>query len=188
MAAAIVVPVTFLIPDMGDIGDWGYRLGLIGSAMLAGVIARPDGTGAHPSPLVRLAVFGVAGATVALVLTILPGQSAGVMFALVFLLAIPIALFYAYRMVPEPGRVVGYAFCLLPYFGAGVLWNLVLVNALPARAVLAGIPARWEDLVLHAYLAQLPPDVITLVVISYLVCAIDRGGTAEGPMTISASR
>ena len=187
-AAAALLPATLLVPELGNAGDWGFRAGLIVSAVLAGVIARPDDTGAHPVRAVRLTVFGAAGATAALVVMVVPRQSSGVLFALTFLLATSIAVFYAYRMVPEPGRVIGYAFCLLPYYAAGMVWNLMVASFLPATAALAGIPDRWQDILFHAYFAHLPTDLIAVVVVAYLVCALDRGGTSEGPMAIGASR
>jgi hypothetical protein len=189
-AAAMVgaVAVAALVPELGNVGDWGFRLGLIAAAMLAGVIARPDGNGAHPVRAVRLAVFGAAGATAGLVLIVIPRQSSGVLFALTFLLATSIAVFYAYRMVPEPGRVIGYAFCLLPYYAAGIAWNLIVARLLPARAALAGIPDDWDEILFHAYFAHLPSELIAVVVIAYLVCALDRGGSSSGPMAVGASR
>lgn len=188
VAAAMLILLGMLWPELGYPGDWGFHLGLIAAAFLSGKIARPDGNGAHPVRAVRLAVFGAAGATAGLVMMVVPRQSSGVLFALTFLLATSIAVFYAYRMVPEPGRVIGYAFCLLPYYGVGIAWNLALARFLPARAALAGIPDDWEEILFHAYFAHLPSELIAVVVISYLVCALDRGGTSGGPMAIGASR
>jgi len=188
VAAAVLILLTVIFPDLGNVGDWGFHVGLIASAFLAGKIARPDGNGAHPVTAVRLVVFGAAGATAGLVVMIVPRQSSGVLFALTFLLATAIAVFYAYRMVPEPGRVIGYAFCLLPYYGAGIAWNLAVAAFAPARAALAGIPDDWDEMLFHGYFAHLPSELIAVVVIAYLVCALDRGGTADGPMAISASR
>jgi len=187
-AAALMIPAGMLFAELNGPGEWGFRVGGILSAALAGVIATPDGNGAHPTRAVRLTVFGAAGATAALVFVIVPRQSSGVMFALTFLLATSIAVFYAYRMVPEPGRVVGYVFCLLPYYALGVGWNVIVSRWLPATAALAGIPDGWSDIVFHAYLAHMPSELIAVVVISYLVCALDRGGTAHGPMAIGAPR
>lgn len=188
ITAAAVIPLGLAVPELGDPVEWGYRVGVIVAAALAGIYATPDGNGAHPVGAIRMSVFGLAGATVALVMIVVPGQSAGVMFAFVFLLASVIAVFYAYRMVPEPGRVIGYAFCLIPYFGLGVGWTLIVAHWMPTTAALSGVPSAWDDIVFHAYLAQLPSQLIALVVISYLVCALDRGGTASGPMAIGASR
>lgn len=188
IAAAAVVPLGFALPELTDPVEWGYRIGVVAAAALAGIFATPDGNGAHPVRSVRMTVFGAAGATAALVTIVVPGQSSGVMFAFVFLLATVIAVFYAYRMVPEPGRVIGYAFCLIPYFVLGVGWNLIVARWMPTTAALSGVPSAWDDIVFHAYFAQLPSQLIALVVISYLVCALDRGGTASGPMAIGASR
>ncbi len=188
IAAAALIPAGAVAPSLDNPGEWGFRVGLIASAALAGVISTPDGNGAHPTRAIRLTVFGVAGLTAAVARVILPRQSSGAFFALTFLLAASIAVYYAYRMVPEPGRVVGYAFCLLPYYTAGLAWNAMVVRWLPARAVLAGIPGRWDELVFHGYLAHLPNELIAIVVIAYLVCALDRRGASHGPMAIGASR
>lgn len=185
---AVLVPAEMALLDRSGTSEWGFRLGLVVAAAVAGVVATPDGNGAHPRGAVRLAVFGAAGATAGLVVMIVPQQSSGVLFALTFLLATAIAVFYAYRMVPEPGRVVGYAFCLLPYYALGVAWNLLVARLAPATAALAGIPDDGGEILFHAYFARLPSELIAIVVISYLVCALDRGGTADGPMAIGASR
>lgn len=188
IAAAALISAGAVFAGLNNPADWGFRVGLIASAALAGVISTPDGSGAHPTRSIRLAVFGAAGLTAALARVIVPRQSSGAFFAAAFVLATVIAVYYAYRMVPEPGRVVGYAFCLLPYYTAGLAWNAMLVRWLPARAVLAGIPDRWDDIVFHGYLAHLPNELIAIVVISYLVCALDRSGATHGPMGIGASR
>lgn len=188
IAAAALISAGIVLGGLNNPGDWGFRVGLIASAALAGVICTPDGNGAHPRRPIRLAVFGAAGLTAALARVILPRQSSGAFFALTFLLATAIAVYYAYRMVPESGRVVGYAFCLLPYYAAGLAGSGIMVRWLPARAVLAGIPHRWDDIVFHGYLAHLPNELIAIVVISYLVCALDRSGASHGPMAIGAAR
>ena len=178
---------TSLVPA----GDWGFRAGLIAAAWTAGQVARPDSSGAHPAAKVRLAVFGAAGATAALAVRLIPqsipGQ-VGIYFALTFLFATASAVFFAYRLVPEPVRVIGYAFCLMPYYAAGVGFSWLLVVASPETAAASGIPNRLSDLVFHAYIAHLPPQLIAIVVIAYLVCAIDRREGQERPMVIGAPR
>jgi hypothetical protein len=188
IAAAALISAGAIFAGLNNPGDWGFRVGLIASAALAGVISTPDGNGAHPTRSIRLAVFGVAGLTAALARVIVPRQSSGAFFAVTVVLATVIVVYYVYRMVPEPGRVVGYAFCLLPYYTAGLAWNVIVARWLPARAVLAGIPDRWDDIVFHGYLAHLPNELIAIVVISYLVCALGRSGATHGPMAIGASR
>jgi len=188
IAGAALVGLGLFFPELDGPAEWGFRLGLVACAAIAGRVATPDGNGAHPSRFVHLAVFGAAGATIALVVVIVPRQSSGVMFALTFLMATSIGVFYAYRMVPEPGRVIGYAFCLLPYYALGVGWNLIVARWLPATAALAGIPAHWDDILFHAYFAHLPSELIAIVVIAYLVCVLDRSGADRGPMAIAAPR
>lgn len=185
-ACGLLLPETF--PGLDNAAEWGFRLGLVAAAGLAGVIATPDGNGAHPPRAARLAVFGAAGATAGLAVIVIPQQSSGVLFGAAFVLATTIAAFYAYRMVPEPGRVVGYLFCLLPYWALGLGWSLLVARTMPATAALAGIPERWHAVVFHAFLAHLPSELIAVVVISYLVCTLDRGGAARGPMAIGAPR
>jgi hypothetical protein len=192
LAAAALIPFGLLLPqafpELNSVGEWGFRVGLVAAAGLAGALATPDDSGARPSRMVRLAVFGAAGATAGLATIVVPRQSSGVLFGAAFVLATTIAAFYAYRMVPEPGRVVGYVFCLLPYWGLGLGWSLLVARTMPASAALAGIPERWHDVVFHAFLTRLPSELIAVVVISYLLCALDRGGTARGPMAVGASR
>jgi hypothetical protein len=188
IAAAALVPTGLFFPEVNSAAELGFRLGLIASAALAGIVATADHRGAHPPPWARFAVFGAAGASAALVLVILPGRSAGGGFALVFLLATTIAAFYAYRIVPEPGRVIGYVFCLLPYYVLGTGWDLLVARFMPATAALAGIPDGWDEVLLHAYFARLPSELISVVVVAYLVCALDRGDAATDPMAIGASR
>lgn len=179
LATVAMTPFGLLFPEtlpgLNNPGEWGFRLGLIAAAAVAGLIATPDGNGAHPRRAVRMAVFGAAGATAGLAVIVVPRQSSGVLFGAAFVLATTIAIFYAYRIVPEPGRVVGYAFCLVPYYTLGVGWSLLVARLLPATAALAGIPERWHEVLFHAFLAHLPSDMIAIVVIAYLVCALDRG-------------
>ena len=191
LSSAILAAAWFFVPAAAPVGDWGFRLGLIAAAWVAGQVATPDGNGAHPRALVRLSVFSAAGGTAALVFVIIPRSTSGqvgVYFALTFLLATAIAIFYAYRLVPEPGRVIGYAFCLMPYYAAGVAFGWLLVVASPATAAASGIPERLRDLVFHAYISHLPPELITIVVIAYLVCAVDRNEGDERPVVMDASR
>jgi len=191
LAGLALVPIAWVQPQIVNPAEWGFRVGLIATAALAGAIARPDGNGAHPRRAIRLAVFGIAGVTGALVFNVVPRITSGengVLFTLAFLMGTALASFYGYRMVPEPGRVIGYAFCLAPYYLAGVAWTALLSVFMPATAALAGIRSGWRETVFHAYLAHLPGDLIAVVVIAYLVCAIDRGGTASGPLAIGASR
>lgn len=188
VAAATLISAGAVFAGLNNPGDWGFRVGLIASAALAGVISTPDGNGAHPVRAIRLAVFGAAGLTAAVARIIVPRQSSGAFFAATLVLATVITVYYSYRMVPEPGRVVGYAFCLLPYYTAGMAWNAMMARWLPAQAVLAGVPDRWDELVFHGYLAHLPNELIAIVVISVLVCALDRRGAADGPMVIGAPR
>ena len=136
----------------------------------------------------RRTVFGAAGLTAGLAPAVANRMNYGALFAMVLVLGAAIAIFYAYRLVPEPGRVIGYAFCLLPYYGFGLAWAALMVRFLPAAAVMAGIPERWYALLFHGYFAHLPSELIALVVIAYLVCVIDRRGTATGPLAFGASR
>jgi hypothetical protein len=186
IAVAATTPLPFLLPERFGHDQHGFAAGLIAAAYLAGRICRPNERGAVPSRAVKLTVLGFAGASAALLMVVVPRATSGpvgVLFALTFLLGGAIAVFYAYRMVPEPGRVIGYAFCLIPYYAAGLAWSLALTRLLPAS-----VPQRWNDLLLHAYLSHLPVDLIALVVIAYLVCAVDRQGAAKGPLAIGASR
>ncbi len=191
LATAVWIPATIFSTGSANPGEWGFRVGLVVSAALAGVIASPNGNGARPQRAVRLTVFGVAGATAALVMIFvpqLPRGPMGVAFLLTFLLAPVFAIFYAYKMVPEPGRVVGYFFCLLPYYGAGVAGLALLATWSPNAAAIAGIADGWRDIVFRAYFSHLPGELMSLVVIAYLVCAIDREGADDEPLAIHTAR
>ncbi len=191
LATAVLIPTAIFSTGTTNPDEWGFRGGLVVSAALAGVIASPDGNGAHPLRAVRLTVFGVAGATAALVVVFVPqvpSGNIGILFLLTFLLAPVFAIFYAYKMVPEPGRVVGYFFCLLPYYAAGFAGLALLATWSPAAAAVAGIAGGGRDIVFHAYFSHLPGELMSLGVIAYLVCAIDREDAADEPLVIAASR
>lgn len=145
LTAAALLVIASSAPGTVSAGEWGFRIGVIITAGLAGLIARPDGNGAHPATAVRLTVFSVAGLSLALVPIIAPRMNYGSLFAMTFVLGTAIAVFYAYKLVPEPGRVIGYAFCLIPYYALGIGWTLFLTRWNPAAAVLAGVPGRWYE-------------------------------------------
>lgn len=191
LATAVWIPAAIFFTGSANPGEWGFRIGLVVSAALAGVIASPDGNGAHPQRAVRLTVFGIGGTSAALVMVFvpqLPRGSMGVVFLLTFLLAPVFAIYYAYKMVPEPGRVVGYFFCLLPYYGAGGAGLALLATWSPNVAAVARISDGWRDIVFRAYFSHLPGELMSLVVIAYLVCAIDHAGADDEPLAIRAAR
>ena len=168
-----------------------FRLGLILSALVAGVIAPANDNGASPPRAVWLTVFSVATGSALLVMVLVPRitkGTIGVYFALTFLLATAIAVFYAYKMVLEPGRVVGYFFCLLPYYIAGFVGNVILATWNPGTGTVASMPERWGEILFYSYFSHLPGELISLVVIAYVVCAVDRNGTMDGPFAIGKSR
>ena len=191
LATAIMIPVAFVSPATVNPGEWCFRLGLVFSAALAGSIASPDDNGARPVRAVWWTVFGVASVTTMLALIFIPQitkGTIGVYYALTFLLGTAIAVFYAYKMVPEPGRVVGYFFCLYPYYIAGFSGNVLLATWSSDTATVASLPDRWRDILFHAYFSHLPGELISLVVIAYIVCAVDRKGATNGPLAIGMSR
>ena len=184
VATTIMIPLAIVSPE--TVGP-----GLILCALVAGVIAPADDNGANPPRAVWWTVFGVASATALLVMVFIPQVTKGaigVYFALTFLLATAIAVFYAYKMVPEPGRVVGYFFCLLPYHIAGFAGNVILAAWNPDTGTAASMPERWADILFYSYFSHLPGELISLVVIAYVVCAVDRNGAMDGPLAISRSR
>ncbi len=190
-ATILLVPVSLVFPGAVGIGDWGFRLGLIVAAFVAGSVASADSNGAHPTRRVRMTVFGAAGATVGLAFTIMPRMTLGdigTYFALVFVLGSAIAVFYAYRMVPEPGRFIGYVFCLLPYYFGGMGWIWLLGMLSPATVAANDLPTGFRETVFFAYISHLTPELISLVVIAYLVCAVEGTNTTESPFAISAPR
>ena len=191
VSTAVMVPVAIVSPEAVGPGEWSFRLGLILSALVAGVIAPADDNGANPPRAVWWTVFSVASGTALLVMVFIPRitrGTIGVYFALTFLLATAIAVFYAYKMVLEPGRVVGYFFCLLPYYIAGFIGNVIWATWNPSTATVASVPERWEEILFYSYFSHLPGELISLVVIAYVVCAVDRNGTMDGPLAIGKSR
>ena len=191
VATTIMIPLAIVSPETVGPGEWSFRLGLILCALVAGVIAPADDNGANPPRAVWWTVFGVASATALLVMVFVPQITKGIIgvyFGLTFLLATAIAVFYAYKMVPEPGRVVGYFFCLLPYYIAGFAGNVILAAWNPDTGTAASMPDRWADILFYSYFSHLPGELISLVVIAYVVCAVDRNGAMDGPLAISRSR
>jgi len=190
-ATLLLVPVSLVFPGAADVGDWGFRLGLVAAAFVAGKVATPDGNGAHPTRWVRMTVLAAAAVTAGLAVTIMPRMTLGDLgtyFALIFLLGTALAVFYGYRMVPEPGRVIGYVFCLLPYYLAGMAWIWLLGALGPATARAHDLPTGVRETIFFAYLSHLTPELLSVVVIAYLVCATDRTHGAEGPLAIGSSR
>jgi len=191
IATAVLIPVAVVSPGTVGPGEWSFRLGLILSALVAGVIAPANDNGASPPRAVWLTVFSVATGSALLVMVLVPRitkGTIGVYFALTFLLATAIAVFYAYKMVLEPGRVVGYFFCLLPYYIAGFVGNVILATWNPGTGTVASMPERWGEILFYSYFSHLPGELISLVVIAYVVCAVDRNGTMDGPFAIGKSR
>ncbi|MFQ5745098.1 MAG: hypothetical protein ACE5HV_16170 [Acidobacteriota bacterium] len=182
LATGCLAALSVLLPGTVPGNEWGFHLGHIAAAMVAGRIAPPDDAGAHPRGRVKLVVWSTAVLTAMVIwrsgFQIAP-PPAGRYFVLTFLMAAVIVLFYAWRLLPEPARVLGYAYCLLPYYALGLGWTWGFAHAVPVLARAIDTPTSAAAILFHGYLTHLPGDLIGIVVIAYLVCAFDRADIGE---------
>lgn len=177
IAVGCIAVVSIFWPAASHANEWGFHIGRILAAMVAGQVATPDENGANPPARTQIVVLAAAFATGVMVVRYGmhsgPGPL-GTYFAITFVLAAGIAFVYAWRIVPEPARVLGYGYSLLPYYALGLAWTWVFSRYFQAAAAAEGTPTSLLDILFHGYLAHVPGDVIGIVVISYLVCAVDR--------------
>jgi len=89
----------------------------------------------------------------------------------VLTMAMVIAFFYAIRLVQYPLRVLGFMVALVPYYVIGLDWVLLLGwwNGAPSVGA-----ETWGNLVFHGYVAHLPADVLTGVVVAFFSGAKTR--------------
>jgi hypothetical protein len=134
-------------------------------------------------------VLSAAVATIALMIMTagsssgLPGvpERLSMLFLVAFLVAPAFVVWYAWRIVPQPSRVISYAYSLMPYYALGLAWPWTLTRFFPATAAAAGSLASNPEILFHGYLAHVPGDVIGVVLISYIVCAVNRATLAPPP-------
>jgi len=172
VALAAVAPA---LPVATFASDWGFRIGRIAAAWVAGQVAPASEEGGRPPRRVRvaLAVAAVLTGFVVYYSRSHFGQwPIGTYFAVTFLLAALIAAFYARKIVPEPGRVLSYAWALLPYYAIALVTTVAVAAWRPEAT---GIPGAFTPraLLFHGFLAHLPGDLIGIVVVAYLVGAVE---------------
>jgi biotin transporter BioY len=189
IAVACLAVLALVMPSTASIGEWGFHLGRVAAAWVAGQVAPPTDRGAHPSVRIRLVVLSAAVATIALMIMTagsssgLPGvpERLSMLFLVAFLVAPAFVVWYAWRIVPQPSRVISYAYSLMPYYALGLAWPWTLTRFFPATAAAAGSLASNPEILFHGYLAHVPGDVIGVVLISYIVCAVNRATLAPPP-------
>lgn len=181
VALAALAPALPVVPTASG---WGFRLGRIAAAWVAGQVAPPGEEGGRPPRRVRWALAAAAGLTAVVVFYSRShfGQwPIGTFFAVTFLLAVLIAGFYARKIVPEPGRVLCYAWALLPYYAVALVTMLGVAAWWPEATGIPG-PFTPRALLFHGFLAHLPGDLIGTVVVAYLVGAVEgRTATSATP-------
>lgn len=181
VAQAAAFPV---LPVATFASDWGFRIGRIAAAWVAGQVAPAGEEGGRPPRRIRLALAAAALVTGFVVYYSRShfGQGPiGTYFAVTFLLAALIAAWYAKQLVPEPGRVLSYAWALLPYYAIALV---ATVGVAAWRPEATGIPGAFTPraLMFHGFLAHLPGDLIGVVVVAYLVGAVEgRVGGSPTP-------
>lgn len=189
IAVACLALVAVFFPATSSFGEWGFHLGRVLAAWVAGQVAPADDRGAHPPLRVRLVVLSAAVATIALII-MTAGSTSGIpignsplggLFVVAFLVAPGFVVWYAWRIVPQPSRVISYAYSLMPYYATGLAWPWAISHFWGGASIAAGFPATDQEIIFHGYLAHIPGDVIAIVLISYIVCAINRATELSPP-------
>jgi hypothetical protein len=146
--------------------EWGYLVGQVGAAALAGWLAPADQRLQHPRLVWRTAVLMIAAAIPAALAWQEPwaGLQLRTYYNAVLVMALVIAIYYAMRLVKHPLRVLGFMVALLPFYAAGLDWILIL--GWWQGAPVAGAET-WGNLAFHGYVAHLPADVLTGVVVAF---------------------
>ncbi|NKB89808.1 MAG: hypothetical protein GKS06_16465 [Acidobacteria bacterium] len=158
-----------LLTGTGLIGssvEWGYIVGHIAAAAMAGWLAPADKPLQHPRWVWRTAVVMLAAAVPAAMAWQEPwaGLQLRTYYNSVLVMALVIAFYYAMRLVRHPMRVLGFMVALAPFYILGLDWVLIL-ERLQGESV-AGAET-WGNLVFHGYVAHLPADVLSGVVVAF---------------------
>ncbi len=158
-----------VLTGLGLVGsplDWGYLLGQIGAAAMAGWLAPANERLRRVRFVWRTAVLMIAAAIPAAMAWQEPwtGLQLRTYYNAVLTMAMVIAFFYAIRLVQHPLRVLGFSVALVPYYVAGLDWVLLWAwwTGEPVAAA-----ATWGNLIFHGYVAHLPADVLTAVVVAF---------------------
>jgi len=165
-----------LLTGLGLVGspvEWGYLAGQIGAAALAGWLTPADAPLRQPRLVWRTAVLMIAAAIPAAMAWQEPwaGLQLRTYYNTVLTMAMMIAFIYAIRLVQHPLRVLGFMVALVPYYLIGLGWVLLFSwwNGTPSPGA-----ETWGNLVFHGYVAHLPADVLTGVVVAFFSGAKTR--------------
>ena len=122
---AILITGTGLV---GSSVEWGYIVGHIAAAAMAGWLAPADEPLQHPRWVWRAAVLMLAAAVPAAMAWQEPwaGLQLRVYYNSVLVMALVIAFYYAMRLVKYPLRVLGFMVALAPFYVLGLEWIMVL--------------------------------------------------------------
>lgn len=168
-AQVLAAGPALLLTGLGLVGspvEWGYLVGQIAAAALAGWLAPADKTLHRPRLVWRTAVLMIAAAIPAAMAWQEPwaGLQLRAYYNAVLTMAMVIACLYAMRLVQHPLRVLGFMVALVPYYLVGLNWVLVLSwwNGQPVTGA-----ETWGNLIFHGYVAHLPADVLTGVVVAF---------------------
>lgn len=176
LAAVVIAPVTLLTAAFGETSGLGYDLGRIALAATAGAVA-PAGVRLDRPRRRQLVVLGTLGSASFLYLWRGPEMAQHLNFVAVFGMAVIIGLYYAWRLVPEVGRMVAYLYSLLPYYAVALVWLWIAPHLSQRVAATVG-GSTAAAIVFHGYLAHLPPDLLSAVLAGYLSV-----GGSERPLT-----
>ena len=177
LALLVVAPASLLLPGIGGPEDWAYGLGHVAAAAAAGVLAP---AGREPTAHRRWVRWGLVAAAALALSTIAtwngPAAAPQLRFyyASALGMAVVITLYYAHRLLPHPGRVLGFLCGLLPYYAAGMAGALLLQLAGRLPAAVRVIGWALPDLLFYGYLSHLPGDLLAVVLVAYLTSAERR--------------
>lgn len=173
----LLLPLSVLTPLGGSFADWGYALGRVPAAWLAGRWAPRLGHGEQE--LARRLTLGVGAALVATGIATWEGPETSPQLRLYYLavlgFAVVIAGWYAYRMVERPGRALGFWAAMVPAYLLGAGWMASL-----GGGAVDGVRLGLGDLLFHGILAHVPGDALAAVVVAYFTGAKEL---APGPFS-----
>lgn len=150
---------------VGSPTEWGYLVGRIAAAYLAGYFVPAHEPLRHARIAWRSVALMLAAAVPAALWWQEPwaGLRLRTYYNAVLVMALVIAFYYALRLVKYPLRVVGLTAALAPYYLSGLAW--IAIQNLAGGAGGGGLP--WSNVIFHGYVSHLPADVLTCVVVAF---------------------
>ncbi len=165
LAFLVLAPLS-LAGLLGGITNWGYFAGRVVAGWAAGRTAaasRPPAGGW--SVRLPLALILAVGSWVTLTWDApAGGLDLKTYYSAVIGLGLMIAFWYALRLVARPARVLGLVAALAPYYVIGLVWVAGCAWLVPESVArpIAQIP-------FHGFAVHLPGDVLSAVVVAFLV-------------------